>query len=304
MGHGDAARGVNRALAEAAWAEVREPLDRQLSPLGAIGTLFPEPGEDVLDVGCGTGQTLLQLAAMVGPSGSVVGLDIAPRLLAIARERAAAHPNISFIEADAQTVRLPAAGFDAIYSRFGVMAFADPVAAFSNLRNALRFGGRLVFVCWRALAHNELDHAPLRAAGLEHLADMTPFSFSDHNYVVRVLRNAGFSDIAADVRNSWVSCGGVDETLAVALAVGPQGRILRENPDLRPEAEPRVRRMLESRASGGYVEFRAATWVVTAWADGSQLQSLLKRRRYMLSRVSRQTNAAETGSGDATTEPS
>jgi precorrin-6B methylase 2 len=79
---------------------VREPLDRQLSPLGlrAIDALAPRPGEVVLDVGCGAGQTVLQLAERVGPQGRVIGIDIAPRLIAIARERAARLGQVSFIE--------------------------------------------------------------------------------------------------------------------------------------------------------------------------------------------------------------
>ena len=146
-------------LRDQAWAAVREPLDLQLSPLGlrAMAALAPNPGERILDVGCGAGQTCVQLVEAVGAAGEVVGIDVAPLLLGIARERAGGHANVSFIEDDAQTARLPAGRFDAVFSRFGVMAFADPIMAFANLRETLKPRGRLAFVCWRALAENELD---------------------------------------------------------------------------------------------------------------------------------------------------
>jgi len=255
-----------RSLAEQAWAAVREPLDLQLSPLGlrAIAALAPKPGEHVLDVGCGAGQTCVQLAEAVGPTGVVVGLDIAPRLLAIARARAAAHANVSFIEADAQTATLPALSFDAIFSRFGVMAFADPVAAFDNLRRGLKPEGRLAFVCWRSLAENDLDLVPLRAAGLESQADMTPFAFEDPARITEVLAGAGFGDIDVKPFDQQVGSGGLDAMLAVVLAVGPLGRILRETPSLRAKAEPLVRQALAARAGPGGVTLKAATWIVTA----------------------------------------
>ena len=256
------------ALREQAWAEVREPLDLQLSPLGlrAMAALEPKPGEHILDVGCGAGQTCLQLAEAVGPDGEVVGIDIAPVLLEVARERAAAHDKVSFIEGNAQTAPLPAGRFDALFSRFGVMAFADPVAAFTNLRGALKPDGRLAFVCWRSLAENELDLAPLRAAGLEGMADMTPFTFEDPDRIHQVLGTAGFSEIAVDPHDQGVGSGGLEAMLAVVLAVGPLGRILRENPSLRVEAEPLVRQALAARDGPDEVTLKAATWIVTARA--------------------------------------
>src|SRR3954469_24341269 len=107
-------------LAAAAWAEVREPLDRQLSPLGlrAMDALSPRTGEVVVDIGCGAGQTVLQLAERVAPHGHVIGVDIAPRLLDVARERARALDNVSFLEADAARLDLPAGSIDGVFSRF------------------------------------------------------------------------------------------------------------------------------------------------------------------------------------------
>jgi SAM-dependent methyltransferase len=259
---------TSRSLAQIAWANVREPLDLQLSPLGlrAIEALQVRSGERILDVGCGAGQTVVQLCDLVGPAGFVVGIDIAPRLLEIAQERTADRTNVSLIEGDAQTSDLAVGTFDAVFSRFGFMAFPDPVAAFRNFHRALKPAGRLAFVCWRSLVENELDLLPLRAAGLEDLVDKTPFSFEKPDRVREVLGAAGFRAIAVAPHDQSVHSGGLEAMLSVLLAVGPLGKILRENPDLRKQAEPPVRRALEVRAEAGAPTLKAATWVVTASA--------------------------------------
>ena len=127
-------------LAAQAWAEVCELLDLQLSPLGirAMDALSPMPGHVVIDVGCGAGQSALQLAGRVRPQGRVIGIDIAPTLLELAKCRAKGLPQVSFLQADAQSVDLPDQSADGVFSRFGVMAFANPVAAFSNFRRILK----------------------------------------------------------------------------------------------------------------------------------------------------------------------
>ena len=238
-----------------------------------MAALAPRPDEHILDVGCGAGQTLIQLAEAVGPGGEVVGVDIAPLLLSIARDQVAGLANVSLIEGDAQTTPLPAGLFDAVFSRFGVMAFADPVAAFSNLRQALKPEGRLAFVCWRSLAENELDLLPLRAAGLEARADMTPFTFEHPDRIHAVLSRVGFRDIAVEPHDQNVGSGGLEAMLAVLLAVGPLGKILRENPSLRDRAEPLVRQMLASRDGPDGATLKAATWIVTARAGTAPLSS-------------------------------
>ena len=165
------------ALAARARIEVSERLDLQLSPLGlrAIDALDPAPGDVIVDTGCGPGQSTRQLAARVGSAGRVVGVDIAAPLLDLARNRAAHLPQVSFLQADAQCLDLPDGSVVGIYSRFGVMAFANSQAAFT-FRRVLRPWGRLAFVCWRELDANELDLMPLQATGLEAMADQTPFS--------------------------------------------------------------------------------------------------------------------------------
>jgi ubiquinone/menaquinone biosynthesis C-methylase UbiE len=153
-------------LAAQARIEVQGPLDRQLAPLGrrALEALAPVVGERILDIGCGAGQTLLELADAVRPSGTVLGVDISAPLVEMANQRARNSAIATCVEGDVQRHPFEPEAFDAAFSRFGVMFFADPTAAFGNIRRALRPGGRLAFVCWRAFEENELDFLPLRTA--------------------------------------------------------------------------------------------------------------------------------------------
>lgn len=257
-----------RSVAAQAWLEVSDLIDLQLSPLGkrAIDALAPRPSEVIVDVGCGAGQTVLQLAERVGSGGEVIGVDIARLLIERARLRAAGLRQVRFIECDATHIPLPERSVDAIFSRFGVMAFADPIAAFSNFHRLLKQSGRMAFVCWRSLAENELDILPLRAAGMENRADPTPFRFADPNFLRDVLQTAGFSQIVIEPFDLPVSSGGLDETLSVLLRVGPLGKIVREHPELRETVEPQLRTALESRVILGRVSLNAAIWVVAATA--------------------------------------
>jgi SAM-dependent methyltransferase len=257
---------TSRALAAEAWAEMADLIDLQLSPLGlaAMNALAPAPGQVVVDIGCGTGQTLRQLAERVGPGGQVIGVDISRGLLDVAQHRTAGLPQVRLVEADAQTIDLPTASADAAFSRFGVMAFQDPIAAFANVRRILKPGGALAFCCWRALAENELDRFPLEAAGLDVAADDTPFSFADPGRVRRVLDAAGFHGVEIRPRDESVSSGDLEAMTAVLLKVGPLGRIVRETPALRDTAEPRLRRALAARGGPAGVELAAAVWIVTA----------------------------------------
>ncbi|MET3665328.1 methyltransferase domain-containing protein [Caulobacter sp. 1776] len=257
---------MSGTLAAAAWAEMFELIDRQLSPLGlaAIDALAPARGSLVIDIGCGAGQTLLQLAERVGPEGRVVGVDIAPRLLEVARRRTAALGQVELVEADAQALTLSTSGVDAIFSRFGVMAFADPAMAFANFRRMLKPSGVLAFCCWRSLAENELDALPVAAAGLTAMVDEGPFSFADPDHLRRLLEAAGFGDITIRAHDEAVSSGDLDAMVAVLLKVGALGRIVRENPDLRREAETRLRRALLARGDPSRVALMAAVWIVVA----------------------------------------
>ena len=255
------------------WADLQAPLDRQLAPLGraAMAVLAPTPGERVLDIGCGAGATSLQLAQAVSPGGEVMGADISRPLLEVARQRASAIAGLSFVEADAQTYPFAAATFDAVFSRFGVMFFADPTAAFANIRRALKPGGRLAFVCWRTPAENPIMTLPM-AAALAHLPPPAPpepgapgpFAFADPERVRTILGTAGFTDIAVTPHNEKIGGGDLDTVVGLALKVGPLGAMLREHPDQRDTVIASVRAALAAHNGPDGVKLDSATWIVTA----------------------------------------
>jgi len=257
----------------AAWAEVRQPLELQLAPLGrhALAALAPQPGESILDIGCGGGETALDLARAVAPDGRVVGVDLSAAVLAFAQRAAKGCERVRFVQADAQVCPFVPASFDAAFSRFGVMFFIDPIAAFINIRRSLRPNGRLAFVCWRALEENPLDIVPLRAASA-HLPTQPahdpdgpgPFAFGNPDRARGILEGAGFRKIEITARDEEVGSGDVDTMLAVCSRVGALGKILRESPALRAAALPTVRSALAAHDGPNGVKLKAATWVVTA----------------------------------------
>lgn len=262
-------------LRVAAWAEVREPLELQLATLGrhALTALAPSAGENILDIGCGGSETALELARAVAPHGIVTGIDISAGVLAFARRAAATNERVQFIHADAQTYPFEPGTFDAAFSRFGVMFFADPVAAFTNIRRGLRPNGRLAFVCWRSLEENPLDIVPLQAASAylppQPVHDPQapgPFAFADPARVRGVLESAGFNDIAIGARDELVGSGSLEAMLAVCSRLGALGKILRENPELRAAALPALRSALAAHDGPDGVRLNAAIWLVTARA--------------------------------------
>lgn len=259
------------------WAALQVQLDRQLGPLGRAteAALNPQTGERLLDVGCGCGETSLELARAVGPSGAVTGLDISRPMLEIARGRAAEAglSTAEFLEADAQTYPLEAGAYDGLFSRFGVMFFADPTAAFSNLRRALKPGGRLAFLCWRSPDQNPIMTLPM--ASVAHLFPPAPppepgapgpFAFADPKRVEAILSGAGFRDIAITPHDEKIGAGSLDDTLSLTLRVGPLGGMLREHPDLRDTAIGILRETLSAHAGPDGVKLGSATWIVTARA--------------------------------------
>jgi SAM-dependent methyltransferase len=253
------------------WAAQQERLDRQLDPLGraALAALAPRTGERVLDVGCGSGQTTLQLADAVGPTGRVVGVDISLPLLAAARRRPR-DEHVSFVQADAQTHAFEHP-FDAIYSRFGVMFFADPVAAFASLRRAMEPTGRVVFVCWRPAEENPMMTVPMAAAA-KHFPALPPqdphapgpFAFADSGRVARILEAAGFGAIRITRHDEPIGGNDRAATLELALNIGPLGRLLRAHPEQRAVVIDVVRDAIEPFIVDGIARIPSATWIVTA----------------------------------------
>jgi SAM-dependent methyltransferase len=264
------------------WVALEEMLDEQIRGLGevAMDRVGIAPGERVVDVGCGTGQTALQLARRVGPAGAVVGLDISEPMLARARARArsAGAENVTFVAADVQTHRFEPAQADTCFSRFGVMFFADSVAAFGNLRSALRPGGRLGFVCWQALPENPWMGVPLSAA-LQHVPlpvpgppdGPGPFAFADAARVQGILARAGFSAVTVADHRSVLTVGGtagLDRAVEFMMQMGPAAAALRAaDPGLRGTVAAAIREALVPYDTPAGVRMASAAWVVTATRD-------------------------------------
>jgi SAM-dependent methyltransferase len=256
------------------WVAQQERLDRQLDPLGraALAALAPRSGEHILDVGCGCGQTTFQLAEAVGPYGRVVGVDISQPLLSAAGKRTN-DARVSFLRADAQAHAFEHP-FDAIYSRFGVMFFSDPVRGFANLRRSLKRPGRIVFVCWRAESENPIMTVPLAAAA-KHLPALPPppdpnapgpFAFADNTRLARILEAAGFCAITITPHDEAIGGNDRAATLELALRIGPLGRLLREHPGQTAAVVDSVRDALEPFIVGGVARLPSATWIVAASA--------------------------------------
>ena len=224
------------------WAQFQELLDRQIEPLGlaAIDVLKPREGQHIIDIGCGCGQTTLSLASRVGVTGSVMGVDISKPMLEVALRRPRPAPNlpVTFRQLDAQTDDLGRNLFDAAFSRFGVMFFSEPATAFANIRTSLKPGGRLVFVCWRALSENPWMEVPLQAA-LPFLQPVEapdptapgPFAFADASRVRTLLTSAGFGSVEISPFDAVIGGADIEQTLKLALRLGPLGRALRERPE-------------------------------------------------------------------------
>lgn len=258
------------------WIEQCEMLDAMLETLGCEAMdRAPVPrGASVLDVGCGTGASTLQLSERVGPQGSVTGLDVSEPMLAFARRRAdeARVENVRFEAADAQTHPL-SESFDLIFSRFGVMFFADPDAAFANLLRGLRPGRSLVFLCWREVGRNPWMLEPMQAVA-RHVplppppkpGAPGPFAFADASRVAGILERAGFSDtrIESLERPLYLGRGSLERAVEFLTNVGPAASLLRNAPDAAPTAIGAIRSALEPHLTAEGVRMSSAAWLVTA----------------------------------------
>lgn len=248
------------------WVAMQESLDRQIDPLGqqVIQVLAPQPGERIADIGCGAGQSTAQLAAT---GAQVIGVDVSAPLLAAARRR---FPQLSFVEADA--ARYDFEPLDAVFSRFGVMFFADPVAAFRHFHHCLRPGGRIAFLCWRAIELNPIMTVPLAAAVAAGLPAPPPgdpwapgpFAFADGERLRSILTQAGFTAIALRPHDQAMGGNDLPTALTLALQIGPLGRLLRELPQHRQATIAAVRAALQPYVQDGVVRMPSATWIVTA----------------------------------------
>ena len=188
------------------WVAEAEHFDRMLAPYGekVIAALSPEPGEKILDVGCGNGALSLDVAARVGPQGHVLGLDLSGPMLTLAKQRAGERGlgNLSFEKSDVQVHEFGSADFDAVMSRFGVMFFDDPVTAFANLRSAVRPGGRMAFMCWQSPLENDWLMVPagtmLEVVPMPELptpGSPGPFGLAQPDRTRSILGDAGWSGV-------------------------------------------------------------------------------------------------------------
>ena len=255
------------------WAEAQETLDRTLSSITAALLPFVgvKPGDRVLDVGCGCGTTTLAYSAAAGPGGRVVGLDISAPMLSLARKRAASS-KIEFIEADA-SVHPFKPEFDLVTSRFGVMFFADPTAAFANIRKALKPRGRLAFVCWRALLDNVWATVPIGAAR-ELLPPQQPldpnapgpFALADPSRLRSILEGAGFADVKIDKLDTVMHMArNVRDAAQFSLSIGPLARAVAELDDAtKAKIADRVAVALKQFETPAGVTPPAACWLVGA----------------------------------------
>jgi SAM-dependent methyltransferase len=257
------------------WVALQDLLDSVYGPIeDLLVRAVPPEISRVLDVGCGTGSTTVSVARRLGARGGCTGVDIAEPMIAAARARAEqAGVPVSFVVADAQTYAFQRASFDAIISRFGVMFFADSVAAFTNLRAAAAPGASLRVVVWRSMADNPFMTAAERAAAplLPDLPVRRPdepgqFAFADADRVRRTLDASGWSDV--DLQPLDTPCVMPEAALVPYLTqLGPVGRVLQQADDaLRARVVAAIRPAFDPYVQGTEVRFNAACWMVSARA--------------------------------------
>ena len=259
------------------WVAMQREIDRIVVPFGdaALKIAAPQPGERVIDIGCGCGDTSLDIARIVGKAGAVLGIDVSTPMLEVARSRAALAdcPHLVFREGDASEAELPA-NTDLLFSRFGVMFFSQPTQALSHLRGSLRAGGRCVFVCWRAPRDNAWAMVPLSAAraamGVTPApADPNapgPFAFADEQRLRAILSGAGFDAVDVQRFDAALSLGATPRSAAeAAVQVGAVSRFVREvGVEHLPIIVEAVERALGPLAApDGHVSLNGSTWIVS-----------------------------------------
>ncbi len=260
------------------WVTEQARVDRHLAPLSerALARAAAQPGEWVLDVGCGCGTTTLALAQAVGETGHATAVDLSRPMLEHARRRAqeaGLAKRIDWHCGDAQVLDLGAGRHDLVFSRFGVMFFENPEAAFRNLARATRPGGRICFLCWQSREANPWLTVPARAAAalLEFPSPPDPeapgpFAFGDPERVKRILAAAGYRDVETEAVNEplLLGNGNLDEATEFALEIGPVAGALHEAGNA-PALRARVRETVAA-ALRGFEGLRApaGAWIVTA----------------------------------------
>jgi len=253
------------------WVGAQQRLDNMLEALTAvaIAKADPQPGERAIDVGCGCGTTTFALADR---GAAVWGIDISGPMLAQAKKRGEAYEHVAFSQADAATQALTP-DHQLIFSRFGVMFFADPVAACKNLRTGLTDDGRMVFMCWQAPRDNPWVSVGGRALqpflpegeAIDPKAP-GPFAFADADYLRSILTQAGFANVEIESVTMDLCVGDdLDAAMDFQAQVGPMARALAElDGEAQQQAAEAARAALEPFVTPNGVILGSAVWLVSA----------------------------------------
>ena len=259
-------------------AEQHSRIVSQVFGEAAMDRLAAQAGERVLDIGCGTGDTTAALAVQLAPDGSALGVDIAPGMIAEAQRRHADVDNLSFTVADPQVDDLGGQRFDAAFSKFGVMFFSDPAAAFANIRTLLNPSGRLAFCCWRDVFSNEwmmlAGMAVMNVTGalppMPGPGEPGPMSLADPDVVSVLLVGAGFTDVEITPLDHLIDQpeSGVEAFVQMAKRIGPVGAALRESDDehLSGRILASVRETLHTKVAHGRLQLASSANIVSARA--------------------------------------
>jgi ubiquinone/menaquinone biosynthesis C-methylase UbiE len=233
-------------------------------------------GEHVIDIGCGPGDTLLAFAGAVGPSGDALGVDVSVPMLEFARHRAAEAglANVTCALADATTYAFEPRRANLVYSRFGMMFFDDPIKAFTNIRSAMKMGGRLVFVCFRTMPESPWFRVPIEAAR-PHVPPQPPvdplapgmFSLAREDRLRGVLTEAGFREIALNATDVPIHGKDTTQSMAFITQVGPLPALLENASDeQRKRATEAARNALAAQIGADGRGLHVGLWLVSASA--------------------------------------
>lgn len=261
------------------WVDLQPMLDRLFLPFERmlVDAVAMGPARKIIDIGCGTGAIMLALADKLGPGAHCTGIDVSEAMLDHARQRAlalGAH-NVRFLAGDAQRHRFSPGTFDAMVSRFGVMFFDDPVAAFANIGAAVRDGGTMTCMVWRGREENPFMTTAERAAGpllgwKDEPEAPGQFAFANATQVSRILTAAGWRDV--DITPIDVACNLPEgDLITYSRRMGRVGAIL---PDLGNALREDVIAKLDTAFAPflieGHATFNAACWIIRAKANSSE----------------------------------
>ncbi len=265
------------------WAREDDTMARLLRPVceALIAHADVSGSRRALDVGCGGGSQTLLLAQALGREAEVVGVDISQPMLAVAENKLASLADeaakVEFQLGDASEMAFEGVPFDLLFSRFGVMFFEQPEAAFANLHRAMAVGGKLAFCCWQSPRDNPWVYLGLKAA-LQHVPPMEnvgpdapgPFAFADPARITTILAAAGFRDVALHSYTpvlAFSQTGSLEESVRELAAIGPLSRLLAGHPQATLErVYQSMVEVLTPHYTEGALHLGASIWFVTARA--------------------------------------